>query len=249
MEIIELKSLMKYWGVKMSKIKVQFKGFVIGTVTASVLIFSFSAYAMDVNKTIKVLFNAVSVKIDNKIVGGDKLNYNGKVFIEAKSIAQLLNKSYNTDKGGNVDIKNKQNTTPTPTPIVPSTNKEPLVFDDFKANLDGIDMKSNYDEVIIKLGKPISENQNDGGYKTLYYADMQVVLSPQKIVCSIKIFNTDVKLKSGLMIGDSVEKLTKIHETSIVVKLMPADVYEYNNNLYFVIINEKIVAYGLTGSW
>lgn len=80
-----------------------------------------------VTKTIKAVFNQVTVKIDGKSISGDKISYNGNVYVNAKSIADYLSKVYNVDNSGNVNISSKK--TPTTTPSNTLKGKE-VIFPD-----------------------------------------------------------------------------------------------------------------------
>lgn len=89
------------------------QGFIAGILVCSIF-FSIPVLAAGVTKTIKAVFNQVTVRIDGKAVTGDKISYNGNVFVSAKSIADYLGKAYTVDKSGNVIIATKN--TPTTTP-------------------------------------------------------------------------------------------------------------------------------------
>lgn len=238
------------------------KGFLIGVIFVSILITSFTAYATGFTKNIKAVFNAVNIKIDGKEVDGDKISYNGKVFTEAKSIAKTLDKDYKVDKSGNVEIQNKKLPTPTPTKK-PTPSKNPIatgtptptantsiVFDDTNFNLHGINYNSSYSEVIAKLGKPISE-KNGQWSKTIKYTGITIIIRNDVDKAQyIYICDEKIKLKSGLKIGDSVDKwIEKFGEDYDNFSIILPDEYYLYGRFFFTVINDKVVAYGFTGSF
>jgi hypothetical protein len=66
-----------------------------------------TVFAAGTTKTIQAMFNAVTVKVDGKAIGGDNIKYGGNVYINTKNIASFLGKAYTTDKSGNVTIATK----------------------------------------------------------------------------------------------------------------------------------------------
>lgn len=87
--------------------KKRLQGFLAGLLVCS-LIMGMPVFAAGVTKSIKAVFNAVVVKIDGKVIGGDKIVYNNKVYIEADKVATMLGKSFNWNKANNmIDIYNK----------------------------------------------------------------------------------------------------------------------------------------------
>lgn len=81
----------------------RFQGFVVGLLVCTIF-FCIPVLGAGITKTIKAVFNQVTVKIDGKAVNGDRISYNKNVYISAKSISDLLGKTYSVDKSGNVTI-------------------------------------------------------------------------------------------------------------------------------------------------
>lgn len=81
----------------------RFQGFVVGVLVCTIF-FSIPVLGAGITKTIKAVFNQVTVKIDGKAVNGDRISYNKNVYISAKSVSDLLGKTYSVDKSGNVTI-------------------------------------------------------------------------------------------------------------------------------------------------
>ncbi len=103
------------------------KGFIAGVLICSIF-FSAPILAAEVTKTIKVVFNQVTVKINGKTVGGDNIIYNNNVYIRADKVSESLGKTFEWDKKKNVfEIKDKpqvkQPTTPEETEIVKFNDK------------------------------------------------------------------------------------------------------------------------------
>ncbi len=86
------------------------QGFIAGILVCCMFL-SVPVLATGATKTIKAVFNKVTVRIDGKTISGDKLSYNGNVFVSAKSIAECLGKLYTVDKSGNVIISTKKAST------------------------------------------------------------------------------------------------------------------------------------------
>ena len=86
--------------------KKRLQGFIAGILVCSMFL-SIPVLSAGVNKTIKAVFNSVTVKIDGKAVSGDKISYNKNVYVNAKSVADYLGKTYVVDKSGNVTIATK----------------------------------------------------------------------------------------------------------------------------------------------
>ena len=107
-------------------VKKRLQGFIAGLLVCSIC-FSIPVFAAGVTKTIKAIFNQVTVKIDGKAISGDKFSYNGNVFVSVKSIADYLGKEYTNDKSGNIIITTKK--TLTATPSITSKGKEVLFPD------------------------------------------------------------------------------------------------------------------------
>ncbi|MHB8063576.1 MAG: hypothetical protein ACYDG2_13245 [Ruminiclostridium sp.] len=86
--------------------KKRLQGFIAG-ILVCILFLSIPVFASGVTKTIKAVFNSVTVKIDNKEVSGDRISYNKNVYVSAKSVADYLGKDYSVDKNGNVSLNAK----------------------------------------------------------------------------------------------------------------------------------------------
>lgn len=88
-------------------VKFSFKSFVSGILIGCLVMIGSVGFASGVSKTIKVIMNAVSVKIDGKVLSGDRISYNNDVFISSKALAGYLGKERKVDKSGNVSLGNK----------------------------------------------------------------------------------------------------------------------------------------------
>ncbi len=92
--------------------KNKIKGFISGVLVTSILILSIPAFAAGVNKTIDAIFNAVTVKIDGNDLNGDKISYNGKVYVDVDYVAKLIGENYKVDQSGNVSFDSIRVQTP-----------------------------------------------------------------------------------------------------------------------------------------
>ncbi len=108
----------------------RFQGFIAGFLVCC-LILGTTVFSAGVTKTIKAVFNQVTVKIDGKAIGGDKISFNGNVYINTKSLANLLGKTYTVDKTGNIAITTKKNSTATNSK---SSKDKEVVFPDKDLN-------------------------------------------------------------------------------------------------------------------
>ncbi len=88
------------------------QGFIAGFLVCC-LILGTTVFSAGVTKTIKAVFNQITVKIDSKAIGGDKISFNGNVYINTKSVANLLGKTHIVDKTGNIAITTKKDSLPT----------------------------------------------------------------------------------------------------------------------------------------
>lgn len=70
-------------------------------------------------KSVQSKISPVSVKIDGRTLGGDKLSYNGGIYINVKNIASLLNMTYTVDKNGNVTLTSSKTSAKKPEPATP----------------------------------------------------------------------------------------------------------------------------------
>ncbi|QNU66729.1 hypothetical protein EHE19_018115 [Ruminiclostridium herbifermentans] len=111
--------------------KKRLQGFIAGMLVCS-LFLSIPVFAAGVNRTIKAVFNEVTVKIDGKAVSGDKITYNKNVYVNIKNVSQILGKDYKVDKNGNISLVDKTKPIPTPAPTQPSlsSRKNPAGIDD-----------------------------------------------------------------------------------------------------------------------
>lgn len=83
------------------------QGFIDGFLVCS-LILGTTVFSAGVTKTIEAVFNQVTVKIDGKAISGDKVSFNGNVYISTKNLANLLGKTHIVDKTGNIAIVAKK---------------------------------------------------------------------------------------------------------------------------------------------
>jgi len=93
------------------------KGFILGFLICAVLTASIPAFATIASKSIKVLLNSVTVKVNTTTLSKDNIIYNGKTYVNASSISKALNKKFDWNKKTNV-ITIKDKATPSPTPSI-----------------------------------------------------------------------------------------------------------------------------------
>ncbi|QNU67480.1 hypothetical protein EHE19_002850 [Ruminiclostridium herbifermentans] len=84
------------------------QGFIAGLLVCC-LILGTTVLSAGVTKTIKAVFNQVTVKIDGKAVSGDNITYNNNVYVRADKISESLGKAFNWDKKKNTIIINNSN--------------------------------------------------------------------------------------------------------------------------------------------
>ena len=87
---------------------------VISVVLALSFLLCVPLLAEGVAKSVKVILSPVIVKIDSKVISGDKLNYKGDIYVKIKDVALLTNKTYKTDKNGNISLESKVQAVKTP---------------------------------------------------------------------------------------------------------------------------------------
>jgi len=105
--------------------KKQIKGFILGFIVCAVIIASVPAFAKVATKSIKVLLNSISVKVNTTTLAKDNIIYNSKIYVNASSVSKALGKTYSWDKKSNV-VTIKDKPTPTPSPSLtptPTPNK------------------------------------------------------------------------------------------------------------------------------
>lgn len=116
------------------------QGFIVGFLVCC-LILGTTVFATGTTKTIKAVFNQVTVKIEGKLVNGDNIKYNGNVYVNTKNLATYLGKTHSVDKSGNVIIATKTNTTKRKI-FGDLTDKE--IQDAFKIGKSGFDKATSY---------------------------------------------------------------------------------------------------------
>ncbi len=84
------------------------QGFIAGFLVCC-FILGTTVFSEGVTKTIKAVFNQVTVKIDGKAVSGDNITYNNNVYVRADKISESLGKAFNWDKKKNTIIINNLN--------------------------------------------------------------------------------------------------------------------------------------------
>ena len=96
--------------------KKQFKGFILGFLICAIITSSIPAFATVATKSIKVLLNSVSVKVNSTTLTKDNIVYNGKVYLNANSVSGALNKTYIWNKKTSIiTINDKATPIPSPT--------------------------------------------------------------------------------------------------------------------------------------
>ena len=76
----------------MKKYFKELKGFLVGVLITSILLFNTSVFAESTPTTVKALVNAVKVKINQTLMTSNNLMYNNKLYIQADEVAKLLGK-------------------------------------------------------------------------------------------------------------------------------------------------------------
>lgn len=143
-------------GIVLQKYKYRLQGILIGIVLSCTFMFSVTGYAAGISKTIKAVFNAVTVKIDGKVLAGDKINYNGGIYVNIKNVADLLGKNYQYDsKSAIVNLTTKVAQAPAQqAPQIPATpslssRKNPAGINDvISIHTETIDKKT-FDSTIV----------------------------------------------------------------------------------------------------
>lgn len=105
--------------------KNKMKGFIAGIIIMCFLMQYTPVIAAGITKTVKIVLNGFSVKIDGKTLSGDKITYNNGIYVNLKEVAKLTGKDYKVDKYGNVSLNSKTVPTPTSSPI-PTTAPTPM---------------------------------------------------------------------------------------------------------------------------
>lgn len=89
--------------------KKELKGFCVGALLTSTVLFCIPAFADSIVKSIKVTVNTITVKVNGNKVTADNFLYNGRTYVQLRSICDLLGKDLSWDKATNTaDIKDKK---------------------------------------------------------------------------------------------------------------------------------------------
>lgn len=88
--------------------KSRIQGFVAGLVVCSILMFNSAGFAAGIAKSISVIFNSATVRIDGQVLAGDNINYNNNIYVSLEKVSELLGKTFNWDKKNNtIDVTTK----------------------------------------------------------------------------------------------------------------------------------------------
>lgn len=99
--------------------KHKLKWLIISILVLTVLAAYMQSLAVNTNKNITAAINSVTVKINGQLVSGDKILYNGNVYIRADKVGDVLNKKFEWDKNKNViSIIDRGISTPAPVPTI-----------------------------------------------------------------------------------------------------------------------------------
>lgn len=74
--------------------KNQLKGFVIGVIFTSLLLFSFNSFAVSVVKTIKVAMNTVKISINGEDSKTPNFVYNGSTYVQVRDLCRMLDNEF-----------------------------------------------------------------------------------------------------------------------------------------------------------
>lgn len=102
--------------------KFRLQGFIAGLIICGILMLNSTTFALAIAKSIDVIFNSVTVRIDGKVLGGDNIYYLNNTYVRLDKVSELLNKTYSWDKTKNtIDLIDKTQTkvpavTPAPAP-------------------------------------------------------------------------------------------------------------------------------------
>jgi len=203
--------------------------FVVGVVLALVLLSSTVFASSGISKTIKAVFNSVSVNIDGKVLSGDKISYGGNIYVSSKAVASLLGKDCIVDKNGNVSIIKKVVAVSTTTPV-PSTSLS-------ISNKSTVNEIQNYltkkypqlitDIGIMKFNYVVDENEStlkpyDYWIQTRYDDDMNFTMDNFN---SIK-YTDNQKNSAKLKLKDFQVNLAKDITKSLVNKKIKGELYD-----------------------
>jgi hypothetical protein len=208
-------------------VKKRLQGFIAGILICS-LILSIPVLAAGTTKTIKAVFNAVTVKLDGKAIGGDKISYNGNVYISTKSLATILGKTHTVDKSGNVTMATKGTTAATTSlPQSITQNKVTIKLNKAEQDSDSLRLYVTYinnsdDQVMTgdSLAKVVSsgkqyEYDSDYNFDRYYEKD--------------NIYHAPYFIESGVA-ADSVIFFKPISNVNSINVVLSADFNDYRFN-------------------
>lgn len=153
--------------------KSNIKAFVSGVLVTGILMLSIPALAAGLGKTIKVVLNAVTVQIDGKSVGGDKISYNNNVYVNVKNVAELVGKGYKIDKNGNISFQLKSVPVPEPestSKLASEPDPEPVYKDVYNYDFEADPNANGWFIVSSSEKSQISASWLDSNFHSAYHA-------------------------------------------------------------------------------